>query len=207
MTTSGQTMNVKDKPSSQDLSGHEESAPGRDRNQRQGSLLKRANRPMSPRSRFMVLLMIMVSVCAIIILVMSLVLYRHEMHQQRQMLQVIAQSQARLIESVARYDATTMGALGDADAARKAAAATVSQIIAAHERHERFGETGGFMLARRNGDLIVPLFRHGRGFVETPIPVVLNSGLAEPMRRALDGLPAYDDPDCGFDRNADSTRC
>ncbi len=50
---------------------------------------------MSARKRFLFLALIMVGACA---MVMTAILYRHEVPQQREMLQVTAQSQARLIE-------------------------------------------------------------------------------------------------------------
>ena len=67
------------------------------------------------------------------------------------MLQVTAQSQARLIEAVARYDATVADKLRNADVGYDASAATLGQIIDAHGHYEGFGGTGEFTLARRDG--------------------------------------------------------
>ena len=66
-------------------------------------------------------------------------------------------------------------------------AATLSQVVEAHESFQGFGETGEFTLARREGDQIVWLLRHRHGDLEVPSPIPLATDLAEPMRRALRG--------------------
>ena len=138
--------------------------------------------------RFLLLALIMVGACAAVMVVITVTLYRHEIREQRKMLQVTAQSQARLIESVARSEASVAGILREADPDHDAATATLSQIISAHEQFEGFGETGEFTLARREGGSIVFILRHRHGAVEHPLPVAFDSDLAEPMRRALNGL-------------------
>ena len=88
----------------------------------------------------------------------------------------VVQSRARIIEAVARFDARfSMG-----DVAGGASAATLSQIVEAHENFEGFGETGEFTLARREGDRIEWLLRHRHEDVEAPAPTRLTSTLAEP---------------------------
>ena len=148
----------------------------------------RAGKPLSARKRFLFLALIMVGVCAMVMVVMTVVLYHQDVQEYRSMLQVIARSQARLIEAVARYDVKAAGILRDADPGHDASAATLSQIINAHEHYEGFGETGEFMLAQRDGDSIVFILRHRHGGIEHPPPVALDSDLAEPMRRAMEGL-------------------
>ena len=143
---------------------------------------------MSARRRFFVLALIMVAACAMVMAVMTVMLYRHEIRKQREMLQVTVQSQARLIEAVARYDVKTVATLRDADSGRDAFAATMSQIVDAHKCYAGFGQTGEFTLARRDGDSIVFVLRHRHGAVEHPEPVAFDSDLAEPMRLALEGL-------------------
>jgi signal transduction histidine kinase len=104
-----------------------------------------------------------------------------EMHKAR--LMEVVQSRARIIEAVARFDAEFSH---DAHSAG-ATAATLSQIIEAHEQFEGFGKTGEFTLARREGDQIVWLLRHRHNDVAMPKPTPFHSILAEPMRRALNG--------------------
>jgi PAS domain S-box-containing protein len=93
------------------------------------------------------------------------------------------QSQARLIEAVARFDAVHSPDTNP----RGAAAATLDQVIDAHAQYKGIGETGEFTLARREGDDIVFLlsFRHENPRVQQRLP--FRGNLAEPMRRALQG--------------------
>jgi signal transduction histidine kinase len=149
--------------------------------------IKRAIEHMNARNRFLLLALIMVIACAMVMAVMTIILYRHEINQQRELLQVTARSQARLIEAVARYDAATADTLRATDPSHDAAGATLSQIIDGHEHYDGFGETGEFTLARREGDSIVFVLRHRHDTIEHPAPVPLDSDLAEPMRRALKG--------------------
>jgi PAS domain S-box-containing protein len=110
-------------------------------------------------------------------------LYTTAFEQERSRLMEITRSQARLIEAVARFDATHSQ---DANP-RGAIAATLDQVIDAHARYKGFGETGEFTLARREGDDIVFLlsFRHENPGVQRRLP--FRGDLAEPMRRALEG--------------------
>lgn len=114
-------------------------------------------------------------------------LYDVAFKEARARLVVTAQSQARLMEAVARFDA-----VHSRDYPGGAAAATISQIIDAHERYTGFGETGEFTIARREGENIVFIFRHrvlDYSDIASPDqkPVPFDSDLAEPMRRALSG--------------------
>jgi len=137
---------------------------------------------MNARARFWILALLMVGVCALVMVVMAIILYRHELSQQRELLQVTAQSQARLMEAIARQQIDSNGArvMTKADYA-----ATLKQIVDAHERYVGFGETGEFTLARRADDDIVFVLRHRNTVVEQPAPVPFDSELAEPMRLAL----------------------
>lgn len=109
-------------------------------------------------------------------------LYQVSIEEQRAWLSNTAQSQARLIESVARFDEKYSSNYPEGTTA-----ATLSQIIDAHSNYKGFGETGEFTLARREGDKIVFLLRHRHFALEKPKPVLFGSKLAEPMERALLG--------------------
>jgi signal transduction histidine kinase len=111
------------------------------------------------------------------------VLYDAGFSVHRARLKEVVQSRARIIEAIARFDAQFSGE----DVPGGSTAATLSQITAAHEEFEGFGETGEFTLARREGDQIVWLLGHRHEDVDTPEPIPLDSGLAEPMCRALSG--------------------
>ena len=150
--------------------------------------IKGVREPMSDQRRFLLLALIMVGACAMVMAVMTVILYHHEVNQQRDMLQVTAQSQARLMEAIARHDAKVGLRLHEIDPSHDSACATVRQIVDGHEDYQGFGETGEFTLARRSGDSIEFVLRDRHGTVEKPVPIPIESNLAEPMRRALKGM-------------------
>ncbi|MEN8132871.1 MAG: PAS domain-containing protein, partial [Pseudomonadota bacterium] len=138
---------------------------------------------LTNRQRLLVLLLVMATVGLTAAGLSLWSLYGTAFAEERSRLIEIVQSQARLIEAIARFDAIHSQ---DADP-RGAAAATLSQVIDAHARYQGFGETGEFTLARREGDDIVFLlsFRHENPRVQQRLP--FRGDLAEPMRRALGG--------------------
>ena len=136
------------------------------------------------RQRVILLILIMVVVAAGVGTIAIFALYRTSFEQQRASLIETAQSQARLMEAIARFDAQYSAE----DVPGGAFAATLGQIKDAHERYAGFGETGEFDLGQREGDQIVFLLSHRRqGLDEGPASVPFSSQLAEPMRRALLG--------------------
>lgn len=140
------------------------------------------------RKRMVVLTVIMAAACGIVVAVAMFVLYRVHIAEARADLMVTAQSQARLIEAVARYNARHADRMGEGDSSFDAGSATLGQIIDAHEHYHGLGETGEFTVAKREGDSIVFQLRHRHDEVETPEPIAFDSDLAEPVRRALLGL-------------------
>lgn len=111
-------------------------------------------------------------------------LYQAALLQQRERLMETAHAQARLIEAVARFDAAHAHTHQDDDAAQ----ATLSQIIEALDSFEGLGRTGGIALARREGDHVRFLYQQRDSTQGATLRVPLDSALAEPMRRALEGL-------------------
>ena len=138
---------------------------------------------MTDRQRLLVLLVVMATVGLTAMGLSLWLLYRAAFDEERASLVEIAQSQARLIEAVARFDSIHSQHANP----RGAAGATLVQIIDAHAHYQGFGETGEFTLARREGGDIVFLwsFRHENPGVQRRLPVP--GELAEPMRRALEG--------------------
>ena len=131
--------------------------------------------------RFLLLLLIMMTVSLIITGITIKILYDTAFEENRARLVETVKSQTRLIEAVARFDATH----SQQDHPEGAVAATLSQIIDAHENYEGFGETGEFTLARREGDDIVFVL-NSRHIASTAVgSIPFNSTLAEPMRQAL----------------------
>ncbi len=139
---------------------------------------------MSNRKRVLVLILIMALSSLTVAGITIYSLYQAAINEQRERLVETAQSQARLIEAVARYDA----GYARSDRQKSAKAATLSQIIDAHQNYEQSGRTMEFTLAERRGDAIIFLLRHRHGKLKEPKPVDFRANLAEPMRRALSGL-------------------
>lgn len=111
------------------------------------------------------------------------VLYDAGFSVHRARLHEVAQSRARIIEAIAGFDAR----FSATDVPGGAIAATLTQIVEAHEKFDGFGETGEFVLARHKGDQIVWLLRHRHGNVAMPQPIPFDSGVAQPMCLALKG--------------------
>jgi len=138
---------------------------------------------MTERKRALLLVLVMAASSLVATAAATVVLYRTAFEEERSRLVETAQSQARLIEAVARFDAfNTPGYPGGP------AAATLSQVTDFHERYKGFGRTGEFTLAKRTGDTIEFLLRHRHSSVVRPAAIPIESELAEPMRRALSGL-------------------
>jgi len=137
---------------------------------------------MVERKRILVLILIM-AIGSFLVAGMAIwILYEAAFDEERSRLIEAAKSQARLIEAIARHDrkyATEhQGAWQEA---------TLSQVEAAHREYEGFGETGEFVLAKREGGFIVFLFKHRHQTVTLPEPLMIDTHLALPMRRALYG--------------------
>ncbi len=137
---------------------------------------------MDEKKRVFLLLTITAVSSIIVAGVTIAMLYRTSFKEQQLRLVETAQSQARLIEAVARFDKKY-----NKNYSEGARAATLSQIIDAHEHYRGFGMTGEFTLSKKEKDSIVFLLSHRHFDLDRPRPVPLNSKLAEPMRLALLG--------------------
>ncbi|MFQ5927231.1 MAG: PAS domain S-box protein, partial [Terriglobia bacterium] len=138
---------------------------------------------MSYRARVLLLILIMAVVSVAAAGIAMRELYEAAFAQQRERLVETAQSQARLMEAVARFDAQYSAE----DVPGGAFAATLAQIQEAHRRSSGFAKTGDFMLAKRKGDQIIFLLDHRHHGRANPKPLSFSSQFAEPMRRALSG--------------------
>lgn len=137
---------------------------------------------MTPRKRLWLLISIMALVGIIGESVAVGLLYHTAINEEKARLIEIAQSQARLIEAVARFDAIYSN-----DYPLGARQATLSQIIDAHEKYDGFGETGEFTLSKKEGDNIIFLLSHRHYDLDKPKPIPFTSKLAQPMQLALSG--------------------
>ena len=138
---------------------------------------------MPERRRVFLLIAILISTAFITIAVSTTLLYRTALEEERARLMETAQSQARFLEAVARFNA-----IYSTDYPEGALAATLSQIREAHEKYTGFGETGEFTLAKEEDGQIVFLLSHRHFDTDIPQPIPFESNLAEPMNRALLGL-------------------
>ncbi len=139
-------------------------------------------RVMTERARVLVLILIMTMGLLLVTGITISILYRAAFEEEKARLVETAQSQARLIEAVARYDL-----VHSRNVPGGSGAATLEQIVDAHSQYEGFGMTGEFTMAKREGGLIVFLLEHRHIRVGLPDPVPWDSARAEPMRRALSG--------------------
>ncbi|HSN55684.1 MAG TPA: PAS domain S-box protein [Candidatus Sulfomarinibacteraceae bacterium] len=137
---------------------------------------------MTDRNRMMAMILIMITSLAVVTGATIWFLYRAAFDSIADGLVETAQSQARLVEAIAREETTHFEMYGDAfdDV-------VLNQLIDAHHEYKGFGRTGEFAAARREGDRIVFVLGHRHARVEHPDPVPVDSALAEPMRRALRG--------------------
>jgi hypothetical protein len=102
---------------------------------------------MGERKRLFLLILIMTTVSMVVVGITIYVLYGTSFEQQRERLVETAQSQARLIEAIARFD-TAHERIDPGSYPDGATVATLSQIVDAHRHYKGFGETGEFTLAR-----------------------------------------------------------
>ena len=138
---------------------------------------------MTNSKRILLLIIIMIVIASGVTVISLVTLYKTSFEQQRERLVETAQSQACMLEAVARFDAQ----YSTDDIPGGSSEATLSQIRDAHEHFKGFGETGEFTLAKRESNSIVFLLSHRHDDLENPEPVSFSSELAEPMRRALSG--------------------
>ncbi len=125
--------------------------------------------------------MVIVTVVATSVTIATL--YKASLKENRERLVETAQSQARLIEAVARFDI-----INSSDYPGGSGPATISQVIDSHKNFKGFGKTGEFTMARRDGAKMVFILSHRHLDLEKPKPVPFSSTLAEPMRMALSGI-------------------
>ncbi len=139
-------------------------------------------RRIIPCRRMILLIIIMIAVSLIIESVTITVLYRAAIKEREDNLRDIVTSQARLIESMARFDKSH-----NKDYPGSPTEATLSQLVDAHSRYKGFGRTGELTLAKRMKNDIVFILNHRHLDLNHPKPVPFNSTLAEPSRLALSG--------------------
>jgi len=137
---------------------------------------------MTPRKRVLLLITIMAIVVLATDVAVFKVLYHVSMDEMRSRLEDTVKSQARLIESIARFDSK----LGSGKPIN-IPDSVLSQINDAHQHYQESGETTEFTIARRHGDHFDFLLSNRQYDYEKHHPVPAGSGRAEPMAAALSG--------------------
>jgi PAS domain S-box-containing protein len=149
---------------------------------------------MQEKRSFYLLLIIMGAVAIATMAAANFILYRVAFQEKSQSLVETAQSQARLIEAMARFNRRTnrvdwetpVGERGPTSLlSERAAADTIGQLRDAHQNYIGFGQTGEFVIAGIEDQQIVFLLSHRHDSNNEPAPIPLYSDVAEPTRRAL----------------------
>jgi PAS domain S-box-containing protein len=129
---------------------------------------------------------ILLLVCFVVAAFTLEILYQAAFDQERNRLMDVVRSQARIMESMAKYGRKHFFA-----DSKELQAAAVAQVRDAYSRHVTFGRTGEVVLARREGDSILYLLRHFGTTTDKPEPISFGNLAAEPMRRALSGQSGW----------------
>lgn len=140
------------------------------------------SRLLDARRQRLYLVGILLTVSLIVALLAIFLLYETAFDEEQARLVEAAQSQARLMEAVARFDSEySHNYPGGTEAA------TLSQFIDAHKKFKGFGTSGEFLLARREGEQIVFLLSHRHSTLTLPESLPLNSDRSPYLTRALNG--------------------
>jgi PAS domain S-box-containing protein len=137
---------------------------------------------MKARNRLGLLLLMMTFVAIGTASVTFVVLYRTGYDQATFRLIEEAQTQARMIEAMARF-----AAVQTSDYPGGSLGAVLVQIRESHEGFGASGKSFEFVVGRRAGDEIEFLLSRRRDVLTDRAPIDLSSARAEPMRRALSG--------------------
>ena len=129
-------------------------------------------------------LFLIMAVATLLISAISIVsLYQTGIEQHRLRLVETVKSQARLIEAIAQFDDLDSGG-NDPERAHQS---TLAKVAAAHSEFEGFGDTGEFVLARRDADQIFFILSRRHAQSKTPQSIPFDGQWAEPMRQVLSG--------------------
>ncbi|MGP0628445.1 ATP-binding protein [Nitrospina sp. 32_T5] len=134
----------------------------------------------------LVLILIMTGAAFVVVFLAIFLLYRTAFEEEKARLTETAQSQARLMEAVARFDSVYSHNYPEGTEA-----ATLSQFIEAHKQFKGFGDTGEFILAKRVGDQIKFLLSHRHSSLMIPDSIPFDSPRGEPIRRALQSQAGF----------------
>jgi len=126
---------------------------------------------------------IMVIIVSMVSVVTVSSLYNASFEQQRMRLTELVKNQVGIIEAIAVHE-NINGQGNDSEYAKQT---TLSQLTLAHDDYDGFGETGEFVLAKKEGNEIVFLLSHRHRTSNNVARISIMSNHAEPMQRALSG--------------------
>ena len=139
---------------------------------------------MSERARILLLSVAILAIVSVVAAALAIgVLYQATFEQQRDRLDRMVMHRARILKTVAGFDAE----LREGGIRGVAGPTEVSELIEVYRHFATFGDTGEFTVAQRAGDQIVWLLRSEQadaGQLSTPI---FDSEVGQPMQRALSG--------------------
>ncbi len=148
---------------------------------------REGRKPFSPRGRFTLLIGVMIGVAAISMFILLVILFRYEFNQRRIQLLATVQSQTRLMKQIAGHNIALSDALLDEDPLYNPYTATLTEFKTALRSIEEIGGTMEFTLAEQQGDSIIILLTRRTDNNNHPAPIAMDSDLAQPQRRALNG--------------------
>lgn len=132
--------------------------------------------------RRLALLVIIMAIIALAIGASAIfILYRAALNAQRFRLSENVDSEARILEVIARHRRAGGESL---ESAKQAA---IDQLTDAHRDYDGLGKTGEFVLGKREDETIILILRHRQRDLETPASIPLKAEHAQPMRNALEG--------------------
>lgn len=128
----------------------------------------------------------LIAVMTLMVIIISSIsiyrLYHIGFEEQKKRLLEVVKSEAIMIDIMAKHE------MDDHNYTKKAIEEEVlGNLMLAHKQFLGFGKTGEFTLAKLDGDKISFLLRHRHNKVNRMNSISINSKLAEPMRRALNG--------------------
>ncbi|MEH6448216.1 MAG: sensor domain-containing diguanylate cyclase [Oleispira sp.] len=132
--------------------------------------------------RFFYLVIVMAVICITVNLCSAISLYHSSYERHQEYLLELISSQAKLIDSVAEFDAIH----SQQDHPDGARGATLSQVIDAYSQSLGFGITGEYVIGHRSGDYIdIDFHQRHRDIPSSQLSYFSNE--VEPMRQALKG--------------------
>ncbi len=127
----------------------------------------------------------------IVVALTIILLYNLGFDRQKDRLQELVATQSVMIHVVAQQEFQLHNNL-TSETRKKVAEDIIRKVSEAHYGYAGFGITGEFTLGKREGDKIQFLIKQRHYKMDKPTPVLWNSHLGEPMRRALKGEKGVD---------------